>query len=834
MKLVTIVGTRPEIIRTSRILPKLDALCEHTIVHTNQNFTKNLKDIFFNELGLRQPDIVLHSSMNDGNTHTSFGLGQQLADMFPQIEKVFNDVKPDKVFILGDTNSALCSIIAERMGIPVFHMESSNRSFNREIPEEVNRRLIDSISSYNLFYTNTNRHTLLKEGADPKKIFQCGNPTLEVLTHYKEKINQSRILHDLGLMPHDWPGIVDPALPYFLVDIHRSENVNNPDRLKSIFEGVNMIAEEFGNSHFSNRVICSIHPKTKDMLTKIDYIKHDKVVFLDAFGFFDFVKLEQNARVGLSDCLHPDTLIMQSNGTIKSIKELKSNESIISDAGDELVILTGTTNSTKKYKIITKYNEIKGSENHCLFVRGKEGTSVEKKIKDITKKDYLLSFCEVHPSQFIDDVPLIPVKQKDYIKINDEGTDIIRKKSKGQTLKEFGRFKCNVLFLRKGMPLETIKLLLSHLEINYEDFKKYIYTDKEQHQREISIRQPNILNENIATVIGFLCGDGSINSYHSSKCGSHSRVMFCDQNEETLNFLAKLMDKEFLIKGQIQKSKQTNGVGRTLVYGSKTLVEFLRLNFPSECETTFTNKKDISNSIINSKDHIVSKYLKGIYEAEGFVNDHGIGITMVDEKVITKIKYLLLRFGIIANYYKTKGKREKDKRHLHTLYIYEHGSRYLYREKIGFISAYKKGRLDEMLSKVDSNKRKKPIKRDNGLFYDLIRSIEVIEDDEKYIDIHVKPSNVFLANGILSHNSGLCSEEYCLMHVPCVIVRNETERPEVVEAGGAIISGTTSTGILESVKIIDALKDRDWSIPDGYNDLNVSDKVVNYILSKNQ
>jgi len=296
MKVISILGTRPEIIRTSRILPKLDALCDHTIIHTAQNFTHNTKDLFFEELGLRQPDITFYTSMNDGNTHTEFGLGQQLADMFPQVEKAFKDIKPDRVFILGDTNSALCAIMAERMGIPVGHMESSNRSYNNKIPEEVNRRLLDHICSRNLFYTPTNRHTLLMEGHDPRKIFQCGNPTLEVLTYYKDKINQSRILWDLGLMPHEWPGVVDPPIPYFLVDIHRSENVSNIDKLDGILEGINLIAE-----HFGYPVICSVHPKTRDKLKTCRTVVHEKVKLLDAFGFFDFVKLEKHARVGLTD-----------------------------------------------------------------------------------------------------------------------------------------------------------------------------------------------------------------------------------------------------------------------------------------------------------------------------------------------------------------------------------------------------------------------------------------------------------------------------------------------------------------------------------------------------
>lgn len=292
MKVITILGTRPEIIRTSRIVQKLDDRCEHIIVHTNQNFTTNLKDIFYGQLGLRQPDIVLKSSMEAGLSHTSFGLAGQLADMFPQIEKVFKDEKPDKVFILGDTNSALCTIIAERMGIPVYHMEAANRSFNREIPEEVNRKLIDAIASYNLFYTPTNRHTLLMEGHNPKKIFQCGNPTMEVLNWYQEDIRRSTILERLGLAP--WEG--GAIAGYILVDIHRSENINNESRLRSIFEGLNRIAE-----NFNRKVICSIHPSTKAKMEGLNIEMHENIKILDAFGFFDFVKLEQNAYVGLTD-----------------------------------------------------------------------------------------------------------------------------------------------------------------------------------------------------------------------------------------------------------------------------------------------------------------------------------------------------------------------------------------------------------------------------------------------------------------------------------------------------------------------------------------------------
>lgn len=375
MKVITIIGTRPEIIRNSRILPLLDKHCTHLVVHTSQNFTANLKDIFFEQLGLRQPDITLYTSMNDGSTHSEFGLGQQLADMFPQIERVFKDEKPDKVFILGDTNSALCAIIAERMGIPVYHMEAANRSYNREIPEEVNRRLLDHTCSYNLFYTDTNRHTLLNEGLDPKKIFQCGNPTLEVLTYYSQAIKESRILWDLGLMPHDWPGIIDPPLPYFLVDIHRSENVNNPERLRNIFLGLDMIAD-----HFNIPVLVSVHPKTKDKMKDLNYLKHDKVTLLDSFGFFDFVSLEQHAVVGLTDsglcseeyCLMHVPCVMVRNETERP-EVVEAGGAIISGtkAEDILESVKRIKNIKRNWVIPQGYDDLNVSQRVVNYILGK-------------------------------------------------------------------------------------------------------------------------------------------------------------------------------------------------------------------------------------------------------------------------------------------------------------------------------------------------------------------------------------------------------------------------------------------------------------------------------
>ena len=276
-KIITILGTRPEIIRLSRIIPKLDKVCNHILIFTGQNYDPKLSDIFFKDLGVRQPDYYL------GMKGT---LGQQLSILFPKIEEILKKEKPDKVFMLGDTNSSLCAIIVERMGIPLYHMEAGNRSFSKEIPEEIDRRLIDAISSYNLYYTQTAKECLLRDGCNSKKIFMSGNPVFEVLNYYKKRIKESSILKTLNLKSKE----------YFLVDIHRSELVDYEDRLLEVIEGLNKLGE-----YYNLPIICSIHPKTKDRLNKHVYKLNPNIKFLEPLGFFEFVKLEQNAKVGLTD-----------------------------------------------------------------------------------------------------------------------------------------------------------------------------------------------------------------------------------------------------------------------------------------------------------------------------------------------------------------------------------------------------------------------------------------------------------------------------------------------------------------------------------------------------
>ncbi|MED3789437.1 UDP-N-acetylglucosamine 2-epimerase (non-hydrolyzing) [Peribacillus frigoritolerans] len=280
MKVMTILGTRPEIIRLSLIIKKLDQYADsHILVHTGQNFTSSLSGIFFQQLKVRTPDYVL---LNQQQT-----LGEQLAAIFSKLETILLNEKPDKVLVLGDTNSGLSSILAERMGIPVIHMEAGNRCFDLEVPEEKNRRIIDAVSSFNLPYTPQSKENLLNEGIPSKRIYLSGNPIYEVLNHYNNEIEQSVILDKLNLDKED----------YFLVTIHRAENVDHEDRLLEIMKGINLVADTY-----QKRIICSLHPRTKSRIELSPKLEvHPLIEFHEPFGFFDFVKLEKNAFCVLTD-----------------------------------------------------------------------------------------------------------------------------------------------------------------------------------------------------------------------------------------------------------------------------------------------------------------------------------------------------------------------------------------------------------------------------------------------------------------------------------------------------------------------------------------------------
>jgi UDP-N-acetylglucosamine 2-epimerase (non-hydrolysing) len=279
LKVLTVVGTRPEIIRLSRVIALLDETVDHKLVHTGQNYDYELNQIFFEELELRKPAYFLNADVSS--------LGSTVGDIIKKSEEVFNKEKPDALLILGDTNSCLSAYIAKRMHIPIFHMEAGNRCFDFNVPEEVNRRIIDHIADFNLVYTEHARRHLLSEGLPHRRIYLTGSPMKEVLDVYMDKIKSSKILDSLSLITHN----------YFLVSIHREENVDNQTNLRNIVDILNSLTELYDLP-----IIVSTHPRTKKRLEALTDLKLDeRVQYLKPFGFFDYVNLQMNARCTISD-----------------------------------------------------------------------------------------------------------------------------------------------------------------------------------------------------------------------------------------------------------------------------------------------------------------------------------------------------------------------------------------------------------------------------------------------------------------------------------------------------------------------------------------------------
>lgn len=278
LKVVTVVGTRPEIIRLSRTISKLDEYTDHTLVHTGQNYDYELNQIFFDDLGIRSPDVFLECA------------GTSAADTMAQVisksDKLFEDLQPEAVLILGDTNSALSAISAKRKKIPIFHMEAGNRCFDLRVPEEINRKIVDHISDVNMPYSDIARDYLLKEGVSPDLIVKTGSPMDEVLNHYEGKIAQSDVLERLEL---DSEG-------YFLVSVHREENVDSERNINNYVLALNTIAEKYNLP-----IIVSTHPRTRKKIEQLNLNFHPLVRLMKPLGFTDYVKLQKEAKVVLSD-----------------------------------------------------------------------------------------------------------------------------------------------------------------------------------------------------------------------------------------------------------------------------------------------------------------------------------------------------------------------------------------------------------------------------------------------------------------------------------------------------------------------------------------------------
>jgi UDP-N-acetylglucosamine 2-epimerase (non-hydrolysing) len=279
MKIVTILGTRPEIIRMSRIIETIDKFSEHILIHTGQNYDNSLSDIFFDEMKVRKPNYHL------GIKSSSFG--EQVGKIIQKTEEIIKKEKPDKILVLGDTNSSLSVIPAKRMGIPIYHLEAGNRCYDDRVPEEINRRIIDHTSDILLPYTERSKMNLMLEGIKQDRIFVIGNPINEVINHFNKEINNSKILSNLNLKKGK----------YFLITMHRAENVDLENRLNSICDSLEAIEKEYGLP-----IICSLHPHTKDKMEKfgIEFNKNN-IYYYKPFGFFDFIQLEKNSLGVLTD-----------------------------------------------------------------------------------------------------------------------------------------------------------------------------------------------------------------------------------------------------------------------------------------------------------------------------------------------------------------------------------------------------------------------------------------------------------------------------------------------------------------------------------------------------
>lgn len=278
LKVMTIVGTRPEIIRLSRTIDKLDKYFEHILVHTGQNYDYELNQIFFDDLGIRSPDIFLECAGSSA--------AETIAQVISKADIVLQEHQPEALLILGDTNSSMATIPAKRRKIPIFHMEAGNRCFDLRVPEEINRKIVDHISDVNLPYSDIAREYLLREGLSPDFIVKTGSPMYEVLEHYKDKITSSEVIDNLDLKVES----------YFLVSVHREENIDSDFNINEYVKVLSALADKY-----SYPIIVSTHPRTRKKIDSLKLSFHPLVRFLKPLGFTDYIKLQMNAKVVLSD-----------------------------------------------------------------------------------------------------------------------------------------------------------------------------------------------------------------------------------------------------------------------------------------------------------------------------------------------------------------------------------------------------------------------------------------------------------------------------------------------------------------------------------------------------
>lgn len=356
LKVITIVGTRPEIIRLSRVIHKLDEYCDHYIVHTGQNFDYELNQVFFDELDIRMPDYFLNSSKSGVSAAETIG------NIISSIDGVLVDQKPDAVLILGDTNSSLAVVSAKRRKIPIFHMEAGNRSYDLRVPEEINRRIVDHTSDINLTYSKIARENLLREGLPPDQIINTGSPMNEVLDFYMPKINKSDALKRLELSKYS----------YFLISSHREENIDNEKNFLNLINILNTLAEDY-----KIPLIVSTHPRTRQRIKNSQLTFHPLIKLLKPLGFIDYVHLQMKAKAVISDS---GTITEESsilNFPALNIRETHERPEGMEEAS---VIMTGMDINIIKQGLKILDNQGRASKRTCEIVEDYKALNVSEKV----------------------------------------------------------------------------------------------------------------------------------------------------------------------------------------------------------------------------------------------------------------------------------------------------------------------------------------------------------------------------------------------------------------------------------------------------------------------
>ena len=367
-KVMTILGTRPEIIRLSRVLVKLDANCEHTLVHTGQNYDYELNAIFFEELGLRKPDAFLEAA---GTTAM-----QTIGQILIASDALFAKYQPDAVLILGDTNSSLMAIAAKRKKIPIFHMEAGNRSFDFRVPEEINRRIVDHLADVNLPYSHIAREYLIAEGLPADRTIVTGSPMREVLTHYEKGIAASPICKELGIKP----------LEYFLVSVHREENVDDENSLQGLVTLLNELAKRYALP-----IIVSTHPRTRLRLEALGAALDPQIRLCKPFGFFAYVHLQMNAKCVLSDS---GTITEESSILNFPALNLRQSHERLEGFEEGAVMLVGLSPTRVMQALAILENQGRGKTRDLQMVADYAAQNVSDKVLRI-----LLSYTDVIQTQ---------------------------------------------------------------------------------------------------------------------------------------------------------------------------------------------------------------------------------------------------------------------------------------------------------------------------------------------------------------------------------------------------------------------------------------------------